>query len=340
MRPSSLLGRRASIASIASTAPLLAILTAVVIGANRSLAIEPSAAPSAEVVAESMPLYSHTPPLWNQESAATPPQLIAYRLGPTTSPGTSPTSGPSGSGSADRALGAVVICPGGGYGVLAMDHEGHQIARWFNQMGLHAFICQYRHHGDGYQHPVPLLDALRAVRMVRAHAKEWSIDPQHVGILGFSAGGHLASTVITHFDQPAEGELDEVDQVSGRPDFAVLCYPVIAFDQPFTHRGSQNNLIGEDASRELIELLSNERQVRKDTPPTFLWHTAEDTAVPPQNSLVFYRSLIEQGVASELHVFPRGRHGVGLAKEVPGTDAWPELCEQWIASLGVPMQKP
>src|SRR4051794_4304790 len=142
----------------------------------------------------------------------------------------------------------VVICPGGGYGGLAMDHEGHQIGRWLNEHGIAGFICDYRHHGKGYGHPAPLQDAQRAIRTVRARAREFGLDPGKVGILGFSAGGHLCSTAVTHFDAGDAKADDAIMRVNSRPDFGILCYPVIAFDQPFTHRGSQRNLIGEGAS--------------------------------------------------------------------------------------------
>jgi acetyl esterase/lipase len=231
--------------------------------------------------------------------------------------------------------GAVVVCPGGGYGGLAMDHEGHQIARWLNENGLAAFICDYRHRGKGYGHPAPLQDAQRAIRTVRARAEEFGVDPKKVGILGFSAGGHLTSSALTHFDHGDEKSDDPVMRQSSRPDFGVLCYPVIAFDQPYTHRGSQNNLLGADASKELIESMSSEKQVTSDTPPTFLFHTFEDKAVPPQNSVVFYQACIENKVPAEMHIFEKGPHGVGLAAKIPGTNAWPKLCIEWLKVRGI-----
>ncbi|MEZ6137724.1 MAG: alpha/beta hydrolase [Pirellulaceae bacterium] len=231
--------------------------------------------------------------------------------------------------------GAIVICPGGGYGGLAMDHEGHQIAKWANDMGLAGVIVSYRHRGRGYGHPAPLLDAQRALRLTRHHAKQWNIDPKRVGILGFSAGGHLTTTALTHFDQGRTDAADEIDKLSSRPDFGVVCYAVVAFDQPYTHRGSQRNLLGDNASAELVQSLSNEKQVTKDTPPCFVWHTEEDKAVPPQNAIQFYSALVEQGVKAELHIFPEGRHGIGLGKDVPGADQWPLLCENWLRRLGI-----
>lgn len=224
----------------------------------------------------------------------------------------------------------VVVCPGGGYGGLAMDHEGKQIGEWLNSHGITALICDYRHRGKGYGHPAPLQDVQRAIRTARNRAKELGIEPNKIGVLGFSAGGHLASTAVTHFDAGDEQADDPIARVSCRPDFGVLCYAVIAFDQPFTHKGSQNNLLGKDAPADLIASLSNEKQVTKDTPPCFLWHTYEDTGVPPENSVVFYQAMLKNKVPGELHVYEKGRHGVGLGKTIPGTGDWSEACIRWL----------
>lgn len=229
----------------------------------------------------------------------------------------------------------IVICPGGGYGGLAMDHEGHQIGRWLNEHGIAGFICDYRHRGKGYGHPAPLQDAQRAIRTVRARAKEFGVDPTKIGILGFSAGGHLTSSALTHFDAGKPDADDEIERVSCRPDFGVLCYPVIAFDQPFTHKGSQRNLLGADASVELIASMSSEKQVTDQTPPCFLWHTTADTGVPPENSVVFYSALTAHKVPAELHIYEKGKHGLGLAKEEPGTSGWPAACLAWLKGRGV-----
>ncbi len=236
---------------------------------------------------------------------------------------------------ADKPAPVLVVLPGGGYGGLAMDHEGHQIARWANELGMSAFICNYRHRGKGYGHPYPLQDAQRLIRMVRAGKDKWNIDPKRVGIIGFSAGGHLCSTVITHFDAGNSEAADAIDRESSRPDFGILCYPVIDFDQTYTHKGSQRNLLGDNPPAELIQSLSNSTQVTKDTPPTFLWHTAEDTVVPIENSLRFYSALSAKGVLSELHCFPLGKHGLGLAAGKPGAQAWPGLCRQWLTEIKV-----
>lgn len=229
---------------------------------------------------------------------------------------------------------AIVICPGGGYGNLAMDHEGHQIARWLGEQGMACFILEYRHRRRGYGHPAPLLDVQRAIRLVRHRRREWNIDPERVGVIGFSAGGHLVSTVSTHFDQGDAQAADPVDRRSCRPDFAILGYPVISLIESYTHRGSRRNLLGQDPDAKLVESLSNERQVTAQTPPTFLWHTQEDKAVPVENSLAYYEALTRHGVAAELHIFPKGRHGLGLAKGAPGAQAWPALCQAWLRRNG------
>ena len=234
---------------------------------------------------------------------------------------------------------AVIICPGGGYGFTAMDHEGHQIAAWFNSLGVAGFILDYRHRKRGYGHPAPLQDAQRAIRYVRFHAGDYYLDPHRIGIMGFSAGGHLASTAATHFDAGDPQAADPIQRVSCRPDFAILCYAVIALGEPITHRGSQENLLGKNPPEELVRSLSNEKQVTKETPPCFLWHTDEDKAVPPENSVLFYLACRRAGVPAELHIFRTGRHGLGLAKETPGTNQWPSLCEAWLRNQGFLPQK-
>jgi len=198
------------------------------------------------------------------------------------------------------------------------------------------FILQYRHSrsGAGYGHPAPLQDAQRAVRTVRSRAAEWGVKPNRIGILGFSAGGHLASTASTHFNWKVYGPRDAIDKVSARPDFAVLVYPVISFTESYTHTGSRRNLIGKDPDPELVRKLSNEKQVTSDNPPTFLFHTWEDTGVPAENSISFYLALRRAKVAAEMHVFTKGRHGVGLGLNIPGTSAWSELCANWMKVSG------
>lgn len=229
-----------------------------------------------------------------------------------------------------KPTGALIICPGGGYGGLAMDHEGHQIAAWANEMGLAAIICDYRHRGKGYGHPAPMLDAQRAVRMTRHHASEWNIDPKRVGIIGFSAGGHLVSTVLTHFDAGDAQSADPIAQQSSRPDYGILCYPVIMFGRPEVHKGSERNLLGDNPDKDLLESLANDKQVTSSTPPTFIMHTMEDKAVPVQNAMAFYNAMIANNVPGELHIYQNGPHGIGLAKKLPGASAWPEACHQWL----------
>lgn len=230
---------------------------------------------------------------------------------------------------------AVIVVPGGGYGSLAMDHEGSQIAEWLNSLGVTAFILKYRMNKTGHQHPVPMLDGQRAIRLVRSRAAEWKIDPQKIGVLGFSAGGHLTSTLGTHFDAGDANATDAIDRASSRPDFLVLCYPVITMTQDFMHRGSLRNLLGASPDPELAESLSNETQVTRDTPPTFLFHTNEDTGVLAENSAAFYAALRRVGVPAEMHIYEKGPHGVGLAKKIPGTSSWPERCREWMEGRGL-----
>jgi len=236
---------------------------------------------------------------------------------------------------ADKANGAaVVICPGGGYWTLAMDHEGHQVAQWLNSLGVAGFIVKYRVAKDGYHNPAPLDDAQRAMRTVRARAKEWNVDPNRIGIMGFSAGGHLASSAGTHFDAGKSDADNPIDRVSCRPDFMILVYPVIQFDSKYTHKGSQENLLGKDADSALVEKFSNEKQVTADTPPTFLMHTTGDTGVPAENSINFYLALRKAGVPAEMHIYEKGEHGFGLAPKDPILSSWPARCADWMRSHG------
>ena len=236
----------------------------------------------------------------------------------------------------DRATGcAIVICPGGGYQHLAVGHEGEEIGQWLNSIGVTGFVLRYRL-APKYRHPSPMLDVQRALRTVRARAVEWKINAAKIGVLGFSAGGHLASTAATHFDGGDASASDAIDKVSCRPDFAILCYPVITFtDESVMHKGSRNNLIGSEPDADLIELLSNEKRVTSKMSPTFLWHTTEDTGVRPQNSTLFYAACVKAGVPAELHIYEKGPHGIGLAKKVPGTDQWPVQCEAWLKGRGL-----
>ena len=234
---------------------------------------------------------------------------------------------------ADKATGAaVIVCPGGGYGRLAA-HEGHDVAVWLNSFGVSAFVLKYRL-GPRYTNPAMLQDVQRAIRSVRANTRDWKVDPQRVGVMGFSAGGHLASTAATHFDAGNPQSSDAVERESSRPDVAVLCYPVITMKPPLTHAGSRRNLLGDNPTPDLVEGLSNETQVTVNTPPTFLFHTMDDAAVPVENSTLFAEALRKQKVPYELHVFAHGRHGVGLAANDPVLGLWPKLLENWLRGRG------
>jgi acetyl esterase/lipase len=224
---------------------------------------------------------------------------------------------------------AVVVCPGGGYGGLAMDHEGKQVADWLTERGVAAFVLEYRL-GPRYRHPVPLQDAQRAVRLARSRAKELGLDAGRVGIWGFSAGGHLASTVCTRFDKGNPDAADPIDRASCRPDFAILCYPVIRMDPPHTHKGSRRNLLGDDPDEKVVKGLCNDTQVTKDTPPTFLFHTKADEAVPIQNAELYHAALVKAGVPAKLVVYDEGPHGVGLGKKHAEVKDWPVKLESWL----------
>ncbi len=236
----------------------------------------------------------------------------------------------------DTATGAaIVICPGGGYAGLAQ-HEGKSYALWLNEQGIAGFVLQYRLAPGGYHHPAMLQDAARAVRTVRARAGEWKLDPKRVGIMGSSAGGHLASTLVTHFDAGKAEAADPIERVSSRPDLGILCYPVITMGE-FTHGGSKKNLLGENPSPELVKELSNELQVTKETPPCFIFHTVEDTAVPVENALLFAGALRRAGVPFDLHIYERGKHGIGLGSQPYGggeQHPWTRDCAFWLKQRG------
>jgi acetyl esterase/lipase len=230
---------------------------------------------------------------------------------------------------------AVVIYPGGGYGWVAT-YQGPQFAKWLNAIGVTAFAVEYRLQAGGYHYPAPLQDAQRAIRIVRARAAEWKIAPDRIGALGISAGGHLASMVGTRFDKGNTNSPDPVERVSCRPDFLILCAPVIAFNEPYTHVGSQTNLLGANADPALVRSLSSEKQVTAETPPTFLFHTDEDTTAPPENSVQFYLALRRAGVAAELHIYRKGPHGAGIVPGVVlGTSSWWERLRDWMQVQGL-----
>jgi acetyl esterase/lipase len=232
---------------------------------------------------------------------------------------------------------AVVICPGGSYTILAYNWEGSDPARMLAAKGIAAIVLKYRLPDKASNiNPTlsPLLDAQRAIRMVRFYAEKWNIKKNRIGIMGFSAGGHLASTAGTHFDNGNPSSPDSIEQQSSRPDFMMLVYPVITMSKPVMHSGSRNRLIGENADAELAKYYSNELQVTDQTPPTFLLHTMDDKTVPVENSLMFYQALRDHHVPSEMHLFPKGGHGFGLGIGMSANEKWMDLCIDWIKSQG------
>jgi acetyl esterase/lipase len=267
------------------------------------------------------PLWPGKAPLAVGDSSFDKPELTLYK--PAKSNGT-----------------AIVVCPGGGYGTLAIDHEGRQVAAFLNKLGVTAFVLKYRVANKERPGPLgeaPLRDAQRAIRTVRARAKEYGIAADRIGIWGFSAGGHLASTVATHFDA-GQPEGDAIDRVSSRPDFVILAYPVITFDPTITHAGSRRNLIGEKPDPQWVEFFSNEKHVTKDTPPVFLFHTTADTVVPVENAIRFYHACRKAGVPVEMHIYEKGKHGVGLGRDPKWTGGetsvatWPDRLVDWLKS--------
>lgn len=252
-----------------------------------------------------------------------------------TGPDDIPTLTPFVPESAKATGAAMIVCPGGGYGGLA-DHEGAGYAAWFNEHGITAFVLKYRLGSHGYRHPVMLQDAARAMRYVRANAAKWNVDAKRIGIIGSSAGGHLAATLLTHFDAGQPDAADPIERVSSRPDLGILCYPVITMGS-FTHEGSKENLLGKNPPPELVELLSNEKQVSKQTPPCFLFHTWEDGAVNVENSMAFAEALHKQGVPFDLHVYQKGGHGMGLGQDAGDATKlhpWTTDCLYWLKVQG------
>ncbi|MBT2653963.1 alpha/beta hydrolase [Bacillus sp. ISL-18] len=220
----------------------------------------------------------------------------------------------------------IIVAAGGAYARRA-EHEAYPVAKWLNSIGISSVVLNYR--VAPYKHPIPLNDAKRAIRMVRSLAGDWNLDPSRVGILGFSAGGHLASSAGTHYDLGNPEAEDPAERYSSRPDLMILCYPVISMGE-VAHVGSRTNLLGEFPDAELVELLSNEKQITGETPPAFLWHTADDASVPVENSLLFAAGLGRHKVPFDLHVFESGRHGLGLAEEHSEASEWTRLCEKWL----------
>ena len=264
-------------------------------------------------MAETIPLWNKNVPGFDPAIAQPKPRLAPYLL------------------AGDEPKPCIIVCPGGGYWIHA-PHEAEPVAQWLNGLGINSFVLFYR--TTPYHHPYPMLDGQRAVRLVRARVRKFGVDPQRVGILGFSAGGHLASTVGTHFDAGDPQAADPVERVSCRPDALILCYPVITFGE-YRHDGSRAALLGaENPPPELVTSLSNELQVTPQTPPTFLWHTANDDGVPVENSLLFAGALSRNKIPFDLHVFADGPHGVGLAEQNPTLHLWTKACENWLRSIG------
>jgi acetyl esterase/lipase len=227
---------------------------------------------------------------------------------------------------------AAIVCPGGGYARLAVEKEGSELQRWLNGLGVTVFILKYR--VAPYQHPAPLLDVLRAVRIVRSRSAEWHVDPARIGVFGSSAGGHLAASAATLYNSPEGRTSAALDKVSGRPDFIVLTYPVITMRPPTAHGGSRTNLIGAHPSVDLMNRLSLELHVSSETPPAFIVHTQEDQSVPVENSLAFYQALRSANVPVEMHLYEKGPHGFGMHQGLGPTSEWPKRCEEWMRSHG------
>lgn len=230
---------------------------------------------------------------------------------------------------------AVLVCPGGGYTTLAFDHEGNAVARWLSENGIAGIVLKYRLPSDRIMENRsigPLQDAQEAMRVIRRNAGEWNLDPSKIGVIGFSAGGHLASTISTHY---ADNVYKVKDQTDARPDFSLLIYPVISMDSTITHIGSRTNLIGRKASPELEKRFSNDKQITSDTPPAFLVHSADDTVVPVVNSLNYFKGVQALKIPCELHIFQKGGHGYGLATKGGTESSWPDLCLKWLKSIGI-----
>ncbi len=226
---------------------------------------------------------------------------------------------------------SVVICPGGGYGMEAMDHEGYEVAEFLQSHGIAGIVLKYRlpfGHSE-----IPLQDAQQAIRLVRFHAEEWSIDPKKVGIAGFSAGGHLASTLSTHFDSGNSNSNSAVGKLSCRPDFSILLYPVVTFKEEWGHMGSRENLIGKTNDWKIIEKFCNELQVTNQTPPAFIALADDDTGVKPRNSIEYYLALKREGIPAELHIFKEGGHGFGMHKTGKAHDQWPLMVVEWMRAM-------
>jgi acetyl esterase/lipase len=292
--------------------PIFAVCAA--LGFAQAKAAPPRANPNAEP--ETILLWEHSAPGALGEADTDKPTLTIFRT----------TLRQNGT--------AVIIAPGGGYSNLSMNNEGRQVAGWFNAMGVTAFVLKYRL-GPRYHHPIELGDAQRAIRLVRSRATEFGVAPDRVGMMGFSAGGHLAATAGTKFDDGKPGAADPIERAGSRPDFLILAYPVISFDPAIAHAGSVRSLLGDNPSPALIQELSAELHVTDKTPPSFIFHTNADTGVPAENSARFYLALRKAKVPVEYHVFENGPHGVGMALSDPALSLWPTLLSNWLRGRGL-----
>lgn len=285
-----------------------------------------NAAPAATATPAARPLVARAQPAIPLWASGAPGALGAT---PADQPEMTPYLPPAGTANGT----VVVIFPGGGYSHLTMEKEGSAVANWLAGAGVTTFVVRYRL-GPSYHHPTMLGDAQRAIRTVRARAAEWNVDPRRLGVIGFSAGGHLASTAGTHFDAGNASSADPIERASSRPDFMLLLYPVITMRDSLTHNGSRVSLLGKEPAPDLVRLMSNETQVTAQTPPTILVHSTDDKAVPVENSLLFYEALKRNGVQAEMHVFEYGGHGFGLAPKDPVLGAWTTICESWMRRHG------
>ena len=234
---------------------------------------------------------------------------------------------------------AVIICPGGGYRHLAIHKEGYQTAKWLNTKGINAFVLKYRTTSESEDlvtpHKAPLQDALRAIQIVRSRADEWNLEADKIGIMGFSAGGHLAATASVHYDSDWQKIGDDLDDVNAKPDFSILMYPVISMDEDIISKGSVKNLLKENDTPELRQFFSLEKHITEETPPALLVHASDDEAVNPENSIRYYLNMIQKGNAASLHIFSSGGHGFGLGDQTSHAWMWQELCLQWMVEMGI-----
>jgi acetyl esterase/lipase len=296
-------------------APREFLLTILIVAACGSGVVAQSAPPIVQEP-QTIPLWQGRAPGALGDAAEDVPTLTIYMPPNTTGPMT-----------------AVIVAPGGGYRTLSMNKEGRIPATYLNSLGIAAFVLKYRL-GPRYRHPVELGDIQRAIRAVRSRAAEWHIAPDKIGVMGFSAGGHLASTASTQFDRGNAASADAIDRVSSRPDFAILGYPVITLAEPWTHQGSRTMLLGEDADISLARRLSTDTQVTADTPPTFLFHTNADTAVPVENSVYYFLALRKARVPAEMHIFKDGAHGAGMPMNDTALSEWPKVLGNWLRASG------